>query len=116
MGMAVMERTREIGTLRALGLKRRGVSWLFAMEGGLLGLFGSFIGVVLHTAVWAVIRGVHPTYTPPGVSNPVPLTVDLVPHTLILLALCLMVLSVFAAIIPARRAARQNIVNALGHA
>ncbi len=115
MGMAVMERTREIGTLRALGLKRRGVSFLFAMEGGLLGFLGSLIGVALHAAVWAIIRGVQPTYTPPGVSTPVPLTVSFVPDTLVLLALCLVVLSLVAAIIPARRAAKQNIVSALGH-
>ena len=74
MGMAVLERTREIGTLRALGLKRRGVSMLFALEGGLLGLLGSLLGVVLHVVVWAVIRASRPTYTPPGISTPVPLT------------------------------------------
>jgi len=115
MGMAVLERTREIGTLRALGLKRRGVSLLFAMEGGLLGLFGSFIGVVLHISVWAIIRALSPTYTPPGVSTPVPLVVDLVPQALFVLILCLIFLSLFAAIIPARRAAKQNVVDALGH-
>lgn len=81
MGMAVLERTREIGTLRALGLKRRGISMLFAMEGGLLGLLGSLAGAALHTSMWAVIRAVGPTYTPPGVSTPVPLTVTLVPQT-----------------------------------
>jgi len=115
MGMAVLERTREIGTLRALGLKRRGVSVLFAMEGGLLGAFGSLIGIVLHTSVWAVIKTLSPTYTPPGVSTPVPLIVGFVPKTLLVLMCCLIVLSLIAAIIPARRAARQNIVNALGH-
>ena len=115
MGMAVMERTREIGTLRALGLKRRGVSLLFAMEGGLLGLFGSLIGVALHISVWAVIRALSPTYTPPGISTPVPLIVDLVPQALFVLMLCLLFLSLFAAIIPARRAAKQNVVDALGH-
>ncbi|MEW6669082.1 MAG: FtsX-like permease family protein [Thermodesulfobacteriota bacterium] len=115
MGMAVMERTREIGTLRALGLKRRGVSFLFAMEGGLLGFLGSLIGVALHSGVWAMIRGFNPTYTPPGVSNPVPLVVSFVPGTLFLLVLCLIVLSLFAAIAPARGAAKKNIVNALGH-
>ena len=73
MSMAVLERTREIGTLRALGLKRRGVSLLFAMEGGMLGLFGSFIGIVLHVSVWAMIRAFAPTYTPPGISTPVPI-------------------------------------------
>lgn len=115
MGMAVLERTREIGTLRALGLKRRGVSLLFALEGGLLGLFGSLIGVILHLVSWAIIRSYAPSYIPPGVSTPIPLLVDLVPQVLALLAVCLMLLSLLAAIIPARRAARQNVVEALGH-
>lgn len=115
MGMAVLERTREIGTLRALGLKRRGVSMLFAMEGGLLGAFGSLIGIVLHTCVWAVIKILSPTYTPVGISTPVRLLVSFVPKTLLVLICCLTILSLIAAIIPARRAAKQNIVNALGH-
>ena len=115
MSMAVLERTREIGTLRALGLKRRGVSLLFAMEGGMLGLLGSFIGIVLHVSVWAIIRAFPPTYTPPGISTPVPLIVDLGPRTMFFLLLFLVFLSLMAAIIPARRAARQNVVDALGH-
>jgi putative ABC transport system permease protein len=115
MGMAVLERTREIGTLRALGLKRRGVSLLFAMEGGLLGLFGSLIGVALHLIAWEIIRIFAPTYTPPGVSTPVPLIVDMVPQVLVVLMICLIGLSLLAAILPARRAAGQNVVEALGH-
>jgi putative ABC transport system permease protein len=115
MGMAVLERTREIGTLRALGLKRRGVSFLFAIEGSLLGLIGSILGVVLNVGVWAVIRAVEPTYIPPGVSTPVPLIVNLVPQTMVGLMIFLILLSLTAAILPARRAARQNVVDALGH-
>jgi putative ABC transport system permease protein len=115
MGMAVLERTREIGTLRALGLKRRGVSLLFALEGGLLGLIGSIMGVILHVGVWAIIRRFPPTYTPPGLSTPVPLTVGLVPQALLVLVICLILLSLVAAIIPARHAAKQNVVDALGH-
>ena len=115
MGMAVVERTREIGTLRALGLKRRGVSLIFALEGGLLGLFGSAIGIVLHVAAWGAIKIAAPTYTPPNISTPVPLVVDLVPQFLGVLTLCLVGLSLLAAIIPARRAAAQNVVDALGH-
>jgi len=88
---------------------------LFAMEGGLLGLLGSLIGAMLHTSVWSIILSIGPTYTPPGVSTPVPLTVSLVPQTLVLLSICLIILSLMAAIMPAKRAARQNIVNALGH-
>jgi len=115
MGMAVLERTREIGTMRALGLKRRGVSLLFAMEGSLLGLFGSVLGVLLHVATRAVIQAINPTYTPPNISKPVPLVVDLIPGTLAILVLFLILLSSASAILPARRAAKQNIVDALGH-
>jgi putative ABC transport system permease protein len=115
MGMAVLERTREIGTLRALGLKRRGVSLLFAIEGALLGFLGCITGVVLNIAVWAVIRAAEPTYIPPGVSTAVPLIVNLVPQAMLALAVFLMFLSLVAAILPARRAARLNVVDALGH-
>ena len=115
MGMAILERTREIGTLRALGLKRRGVSLLFSIEGALLGLFGSFMGVVLHLCVWAIIKIYPPQYTPPGISTSMSLTVDLVPQALFIMMFCMVGLSLLAAIIPARRAAKQNIVDALGH-
>ena len=115
MGMTIMERTKEIGTLRALGLKFRGVSVLFALEGAFLGLLGSITGIILHTFFWAVIRFYPPHYSPPGFSMSVPLYVDMVPPMLIFLMLCLVLLSTFAAIIPARGAARKNIVDALGH-
>jgi putative ABC transport system permease protein len=115
MGMAILERTREIGTLRALGLKRRGVSLLFALEGSFLGFFGSIMGIILHTIVWAIIKIYPPKYSPPGVSMSVSLTVDMVPLMLFGLLLSFVLLSLFSAIIPARRAAKQNIVDALGH-
>jgi putative ABC transport system permease protein len=115
MGTAVLERTREIGTLRALGLKRRGVGLLFSLEGGMLGLFGSAVGAFLNLMVWALIRMAKPTYIPPGVSSPVPLIVNLVPEVMITLGIFLVFLSLGAAILPARRAAKQNIVDALGH-
>lgn len=116
MSMAVVERTREIGTLRALGLKRRGISLLFALEGGLLGLLGSILGIALHSGVWAVIRTLAPTYVPPGMSSSVPLTVSFAPGALVVLVFCLVLLSLASAIVPARNAARQPVVDALGHA
>ncbi len=115
MGMTIMERTKEIGTLRALGLKFRGVSLLFALEGAFLGFFGSVVGMIIHAIVWAAIKISPPHYTPPGFSISVPLYVDMVPLMLISLMVSLVLLSMFAAIIPARGAARKNIVDALGH-
>ena len=115
MGMSVVERTREIGTLRVLGLKRRGVNFLFAMEGAMLGLLGCGAGAALNVLAWAVIRLAGPTYVPPGLSSPVPLIVDLLPGAMLRLTLFLTILSMAAAILPARRAACMGIVDALGH-
>ena len=115
MGMAVVERTREIGTLRALGLKKRGVSFLFALEGTMLGFMGCIAGIGINIIAWSIIQYVGPTYIPPGNSSPVPLIVDLVPEVMALLMVFLVFLSLIAAILPARRAARQNIVESLGY-
>jgi putative ABC transport system permease protein len=115
MGMAVLERTREIGTLRAIGVKRSGISWLFAMEGGMLGLLGTLCGVVLNCIVWMGIRFAELSYIPPGNSSSVPLIVDLLPRAMVGLAVFLIVLSLFAAILPARRAAKLTVVEALAH-
>jgi putative ABC transport system permease protein len=115
MGMAVLERTREIGTLRALGLKRRGVSFLFALEGGLIGLMGSAAGLGITLLVWAAVHALSPSYIPPGSSAPVPLVVNLVPVAMVRLSFFLILLSLGAAILPAHKAARLTVVDALGH-
>lgn len=115
MGTVILERTREIGTLRALGMKRRSVSFLFATEGAMLGLVGSILGMILNVAAWAIILAIQPTYIPPGVSTPIPLIVNLVPQFMFSIMVFLVLLSLLAAILPARRAAKLNVVDALGH-
>jgi putative ABC transport system permease protein len=115
MGMTIMERTKEIGTLRALGFKFRGVSVLFALEGAFLGFFGSILGIILHTCVWTLMKFYPLHYTPPGFSDPIAMRIDMVPQALFVLMLCFVLLSTVAAIIPARGAAKKNIVDALGH-
>ena len=55
--MAAYERVREIGTLRALGLTRRGVVTLFVTEGLVMGVVGAVLGALLSGAAmynWAV--------------------------------------------------------------
>ena len=115
MSMSVMERTREIGTLRALGLKRYGVKLLFATEGVLLGILGSSAGGVIFFVVHMIITMTHPTYIPPASSMPVPLHVDLMWPALLQSVFFMAVLSTLAAFVPARRSARMTIVDALGH-
>lgn len=115
MSMTVMERTREIGTMRSLGLKKHGVTFLFTTEGMLLGLLGSLLGTLLFFAVYALIAITNPTYVPPSSSGPVPLRVDLVWSAFGRNMVAMLALSMLAAFVPARRSARMSIVDALGH-
>jgi ABC-type lipoprotein release transport system permease subunit len=51
MMMAVFERTREIGLLAAMGLKRLQILTLFLVEGVMIGILGAFVGGILGSAV-----------------------------------------------------------------
>ncbi|MBP1148188.1 ABC transporter permease [Methylocaldum sp. RMAD-M] len=115
VSMAIMERTREIGTLRALGFKRRGIVGLFAAESMLLGILGSLLGMALTLITWSGVAFFKPTWIPPQITRRVPLEVYLVPDYMLYSILLLIVLSLAAASLPARTAARMQIVGALGH-
>lgn len=115
MNMAVMERTHEIGTLRALGLRGNGIRRLFVCEGCLLGICGAIVGTVVALAgSFAINRaGLH--WTPPGQSDPVALSVRVWGEygMIARYALGVMVVATLSAWLPAHRAARLSIVDAL---
>lgn len=117
-GTSVVERTTEIGTLRSMGVKRRGIKWMFVCEGLLLGTLGALAGIVLALAIALIVNHSNLSWTPPGATDAVPLTVrvwgdaDLIVSTLI----DLLIVAAMSAWLPARRAARLNIVEALRHA
>lgn len=115
MGMTVVERTREIGTLRAIGLRRRGVTSLFVGEAALLVVSGSAAGLLLTLGVRYGINAADISYVPPNQTAPVPLLVDLDLARTLFTALTLSIVGALAAWIPARRAAKQPIIDALGH-
>ena len=115
VSMAVMERTREIGTLRSLGLKRRGVVTMFATESAILAIMGSMGGILLTLFSWLLVRVAKPTWIPPAVSKRVPLEVYLVPRYLAMALVFMLLLALVAGVLPARRASRMSIIDALGH-
>jgi putative ABC transport system permease protein len=116
MSMAVVERTIEIGTLRAMGLRRGGILRLFISEGALLGIIGAVLGVLIAIALSGLINHSALTWTPPG-RAPAPLIVRVSGETLLILGTVagLVQVAVISAWWPARRAARLNIVEALRH-
>ena len=80
MTMSVFERTREIGTLLAIGMERRQVRNLFLAEGLLMGLGGSIAGAVGSLLIRAAINAGRITLPPPpGATNGGVLHVELIP-------------------------------------
>jgi putative ABC transport system permease protein len=117
MSMAVVERTSEIGTLRAMGLRRDGIKAMFVTEGVLLGFFGALLGIGFAIAAAWLINRLGLTWMAPGRVEPSPLAVRVASEHGMMLAsaTALVIVSAASAILPAARAARMNIVEALRH-
>lgn len=118
MMAAVMERTTEIGTVRAVGLRQAGIRRLFVTEGFLLGCVGAVVGVVCALLLAALVNSLNLTWLPPGSSTPLPLTIRVFGQygMIIGTTIGLIVIATLSAWLPAWRAARLSIVEALRHA
>ncbi|MBA3006108.1 MAG: ABC transporter permease [Proteobacteria bacterium] len=115
MTMSVIERTREIGTLRAIGVHRSSVVRLFATEALLMVMLGCLAGLTLTLLVRFGINAADITYQPPNSTDKVPLLIGFDFTKAIASAVLLSLLSITAAILPAQRAASRPIIDALGH-
>ena len=115
IGMNVIERTREIGSLRALGMRRNGVVRVFVLEAALMVLLGCAMGMLLTLALRFGINAADISYIPPASTDKVPLSIGLNLPMVAGIALILMILGAFAAWLTATRAVRQPIIVALGH-
>ena len=117
MNTTVVERTIEIGTLRAIGLRRSGIRLMFVLEGALLGLSGALAGLVLALGMAYVINHLDLHWLPPGSASPVPLELSVWGETSMIVGttLGLIVMATLSAWWPAYRAARLNVVEALRH-
>ena len=115
MNMAVMERTREIGTLRAIGLRDAGIRRIFICEGFLLGLGGAIAGTLLALVGAAFINRAGLHWVPPGQTGSVALTVRVWGESAMIMrnALGILLVATASAWLPARRASRMPVVEAL---
>lgn len=116
MMMAAAERTREIGTLRALGTRPSAITRMFVAEGLILAVAGCVGGALVALAIRAVLNHAGLTLPPPpGVSHGVVLHVNLYVTAYAAGALGMSATLVAASWFPARRAARMSIIEALAH-
>ena len=102
--LSVFERTREIGMLRAIGMKRRQVRRMIRQESVITALIGAGLGLPLGVFLAAVLTKVLSTE---GISFSLPV------GSLIVFTIVAIGAGIAAAVIPARRAARLEILGAL---
>ncbi|MGD0020552.1 MAG: FtsX-like permease family protein [Candidatus Limnocylindrales bacterium] len=107
LSMSVLERVREIGVLRAIGMSSRRVWSMVVIEAGILGLAGSLIGA----AVGLLVGGLLVAWSSGGFG----LAFDPPWASIALAVLFGVLISVTASIYPAGVASRQSIVRALQH-
>lgn len=117
--MAVRERTREIGTMRAIGMQRSQILRLFVLEAALLGAAATTVGCLLGASLAAIINAAHIEVGIEALraiimSDTLRLTVG--PSQLIGVIATLTIVSAGAALWPARKASRMLPVTAAHHA
>ena len=103
--LSIVERTRELGLLRASGMSRAQMRSMVRWESVIMAVFGAVLGVVLGTGIGSAFVG---SLAEQGFT-------DLVvpPGQLVLVLVVGAILGVLAAAFPARRAARLNILEAI---
>jgi putative ABC transport system permease protein len=116
MTMAIFERTREIGTVMALGTRRRGVVSMFVLEGVALGALGGLVGVVLGIVLARLVSAIGIQLPPPpGSTRGFLVQIFVVPSVLLQAFRLSLLTAALASLYPAWRASRLDVVEALRH-
>lgn len=116
MSMAVAERTREIGTLRAIGTHPGEIVRNFVFEGAAIGAAGALAGMAIAAAATLLLTfaGIQMP-PPPGRSSGYPLLVNFSASLYAATALAMVAISALAAYFASAKAARKPITEALAH-
>ncbi|GAB3127534.1 ABC transporter permease [Glaciibacter psychrotolerans] len=109
--MSVQERTREIGLMKAMGMSGGKVYALFSMEAIFIGFLGSAIGALLAIGVGTVISNALADTVLSGL--PGLQVMQFAPASIAVIIVVVMLIAFLAGTLPARRAARQNPIDAL---
>lgn len=105
MALSVLERTREIGLMRAIGMTRRQTRSLIRLEAGVVSVFGAVLGVLVGLAFgWMAVLAIPSDFID-RLSIPIP--------TLVAYVAIAALAGLVSASLPARRASRLNILDSI---
>ena len=107
----VMEKTRDIAILKSMGFHARDVRSIFLLEGLIIGIVGSVVGLAAGACLMAALGQV--ALRPPGVTEVVHLPIWWGPEQFLLAAAFALLSCLMAAYLPARRASRVHPVDIL---
>ena len=107
LSLSILERTRELGLLRAVGMKRAQVVWSVLQESAIIAVFGTLLGLLIGI-VFSVILSIAIS-----ADNPDLFTFQLPYVQLVVISLVAGLAGIVAAVLPARRAARLDILKAV---
>jgi putative ABC transport system permease protein len=114
--MAVMERMRELGTLRAIGTTSGQLAVMLLAEAMWLGILGGLAGNLAGLGAVALVNALRLTMPPPpGAVNPIDLQLAYVPEAFAGSIVLMVAVLALAALPPIAKAVRLRIVEALGH-
>jgi len=117
MTMSIFERTREIGTIRAIGTKKFVTIILFLVEGLFIGVIGGFLGIIGGISIATIINLSGGIYIPPPPMMTTGYTalILIIPKVVFNSYISTILVSVISSVYPAIKAANLKIVEALHH-
>ena len=110
--LMVIEKTREVGILRAVGASQRLIARIFLVDGIMIGLVGTVLGLAIGLGLCLLIPKI-PLNVPALIYDLQHVPVKIRPVTVTLITLASMSICTLAALFPARQAAKLNPVEAL---
>ena len=108
LAITVFQKSRQLGILKAMGIKDRSASLIFIYEGLIIGLIGSISGVILGVGL---LYGFDAGTSQPGSPSLIDLYID--PWFIVLSWGIAVLASVIAALVPARRSLRLNPIDVI---
>ena len=111
--ISFLERSREVGTLRAIGAERGRVFGSFLLEAAFLGLLGAALGSLISVALILGFNAIGFTWTPPGAAIPQPIQLRLTFQAMTMPILAVLFSTLLSALFPSWRNSRIEIVKAL---